>query len=222
MGRRLHDLLEVVVEHREHRRTGDRPEAHDAAFAERPLLGVVVGARRPRLDVLGRVGGRRRAQPRRVPLQRFRQRRRNLAVGRVDDHRGAVLAVDLVVGIARIDPEVVVAPDVPRRARRTVAADRRRLPVAVARSRTIFAPGGVGAFELPDFGLGQCQPALRFVWPLEWRHGREIPEPLKIRMSPGSLCRRLRLSTKTDGQQRRDCRRHHSRRREVSHSHTNS
>ena len=221
MGRRLDDLLEVVVEHRQHRRTGDRPEAHDAPFAERPLLGVVVGARRPRLDVLGRVGGRRRAQPRLVPLHRFGQRRRNPAVRRIDDDRRAVLAVDLVVGIAGIDPEVVVAPDVPRRARRTVAADRRRLAVAVARSRTIFTPGGVGAFELPDFGLGQRQPTLRFVRPLERRHGGDIPEPLKIRMSPGSLCRRLRLSAKTNGQQRRDCR-HHSCRREVSHSHTHS
>ena len=218
--RRLHDLLEVVVEHRQHRRTGDRPEAHDAAFAERPLFGVVVGARRPRLDVLGRVGSRRRAQPRRVALHRFRERRRNLAIRRVDDHRGPVLAVDLVVGVARIDPEVVVAADIAGRAGRTVAADRRRLSVAVARSRTIFAPGGIGAFEFPDLGLRQREPALRFVRTLERRHGREIPEPLQVRMPPRRLRRRLRLRAEADRQQRCDRPSHHSGPREVSHRHS--
>ena len=59
--------------------------------------------------------------------------RRHAAVGRVDDERAAVFAVDDRHAIAGVDPEVVVAADVAGRAGRAVAALGRGRAVRIAR-----------------------------------------------------------------------------------------
>jgi hypothetical protein len=146
----------------------------------------------------------------------LRQRLRDAAVGRIDDDRGAVLAVDFVVGVAGVDPEVVVAADVAGGAGRSVAADRWRLALWIAGARPLLAPRGVGLFQLADFRVGEREPAVRLGRPLERRHRGDVPEALQIRMPPRRARRRLRLSGETDWQERREARRENTCRGNVS------
>ena len=129
---RLHDALQVVVEHRQHRRPRGRAEAHQAPLGERALLGVVVGTRRiqivlepPRGPGVGPGVGRGQRRPpgglgpgghRRLP-----------AVRRIDDDGGAPPTIDLEAPGAPIHPERVVAAHVSGRPGRPVAAHRWRL-----------------------------------------------------------------------------------------------
>ena len=81
--------------------------------AERPVLRVVV---------LRRTAAHRAPARAALPLPRFRREGRDPAVGRIDDERAALLAVDDRDAVAGVDPEVVVAADVAGRAGRSVAA----------------------------------------------------------------------------------------------------
>ena len=123
-------------------------------------------------------------QPRHVALLRLRQRRRHLAVRRIDNQRGPELTVDAVVGVSRIDPEVVVAADVARGAGRSVAANRRRLTVAVARPVETRGAVLLRAFQLHGLILGHREPAPKLLGPLERRHRRRVPETLQVGMAP--------------------------------------
>ena len=125
----LHDLLQVVVEHGQHRRPADRAEPEQAALGERPDLGIVVGARRVEavLEPPGGAGvGPEEARAFGRPRLRRGGQRRTAPVRRVGDDGRPPFAVDPEHAGAPIDPEGVVAADVAGRATRTVAADRRR------------------------------------------------------------------------------------------------
>ena len=76
------------------------------------------------------------------------------------------------VARAVVDPEVVVAADVAGRAGRSVAADRRRGAVAVARPRRAFGRGGHLLLELARLLVGHRSCAERGR-PLERRQRRE-------------------------------------------------
>ena len=89
-------------------------------------------------------------------LRRLGQRR-NAAVRRIDDQRGALAAVDGGVPRARIEPEIVVAADVAVRARRAVAARRRRGAVGVDRRVELLAVLRDLLFELLRLFVGQHQ-----------------------------------------------------------------
>ena len=133
---RLHDLLEVVVEHRQRRRTGHRAEAEDAALAERPLLRIVVRAARgvSTFSAASDVGVARSAAERCAFVAS------GVIAGTLPSGGSTTIDVrrwpsTMIVGVAAVDPEVVVAADVAGGACRPVAADRRRVAVAVARPR---------------------------------------------------------------------------------------
>ena len=136
----LHDPLLVVVEDRQHRRAGRGAEPEQAALRERPLLHVVERARRIQTGLEpvrgavvltrapattpsrgGCVSGDPRLGPRRIP-----------AVRGIDEDGGAPLPVDLERPGARVDPEGVVAPDVPRGTGRPVPSYRRCAAIRVA------------------------------------------------------------------------------------------
>ena len=156
----LHDALHVVVEHREHRGAGGGPEPHEAAFGMGALLGVVVGAGRveaviepprgavvgPREPGAGRPGRAGAVGQGRLP-----------AVRRVGDDRRADQPVDAERGVSAIDPEGVVAADVPGRAARPVAADGRRRPASVAGLEPGSLPLGAGRRPLVRAGRGQIE-----------------------------------------------------------------
>ena len=134
----LHDLVQVVVEHRQRRRARRRAEAEQAPLAERTPLRIVVRAGRAFEPGIGALLLRRRSACSAAAALRCRaaaRQRRHAAVRRIDDDRRALLAVDGDVLVPLIDPEIVVAADVARRAGRSVAANRRRGAVAVARPR---------------------------------------------------------------------------------------
>ena len=154
MARRLHDALVVVVQRRQHRRPGGGAEAEQAAVRQRAAFRIVVRARPVVLHpprgavVLVRVFAEAQGA---APL-RLRRHGRNAAVRRVDDDGRAVLAVDLEVLLARINPEAVVAADVARCAAGAVAPSGRRFPIrseilGTFRERLRRLPGGeLGAF----------------------------------------------------------------------------
>ena len=178
----LHDLVQVVVEHGQHRRPGRRPEPEQAPLAERTALHVVVGGRSLEAGiVLLRVGGRPRECGRREPLPRLRRHRGDAAVRRIDNHRHALLPVDGEVLGAVVDPEVVVAADVARRAGRPVAAGRRRCAIAAARQRRPRDALGALALEPRRFFLRHHE--RRPGRPLERRHRRDVVGALKVGMA---------------------------------------
>ena len=111
-----------------------------------------------------------------VALDGRRQHRRNLAVGRINDDRRAVLAVDHEGAAAAIDPEIVVAAD--------VAADRWGVAVGIARPRAQLHALPLGALDLGRFGRRERQPPADVVGPLERRQRRRVPDALQIGMSP--------------------------------------
>ena len=134
-SRRLYDLMQVVVQHGKRRRTGRGPESQQTTLAKWTAFGVVVRAWRgiePRIVFTSLLVGRRPGRARHA-LLRFRRELRDAAVRRVDQNRGALPAVDGHVAGAVVDPEVVVATDISRRAGRTISAGGRRVPVAAAR-----------------------------------------------------------------------------------------
>src|SRR5690606_40779104 len=71
-------------------------------------------------------------------LLRLRGHRGLTAVLRLDDDRGAVLAVDRERAVAVVDPEGVVAADVAGGTGGAVAAGRRRFTVRIARLEIRF------------------------------------------------------------------------------------
>ena len=125
MRRRLHDLLEVVVEHAE--ALAD-PTTEPNPRMQRSASGRISGlSYAPRVTVAmfsaaSAVGAAKRAAWR---LRASGVRRRDAAVRRVDHDGRPALAVDGEVLLAAVDPEVVVAADVARRAGRAVAAEGR-------------------------------------------------------------------------------------------------
>ena len=102
---RLHDRVVVVVEVvRQHRRAGVRSERQQAAIGQRPRLRVIELAE-----------FRRRGGARAQPLLGFGGQRRQPPGRRVDDDRAPRHAVDADHLVARIEPEAVVAADLPAR-----------------------------------------------------------------------------------------------------------
>ena len=118
---------------------------------------------------------------RRVALHRLGLDRRHAAVGRIDDDRRAPLAVDDDRRVAAVDPEVVVAADVARGARRAVAADRR----CVASCRCSAAPRGrdAAASSFSMFAASaSVMTSLFGIGPLEGRQGGGVVQPLQVRI----------------------------------------
>ena len=185
----LHDTLQVVVEHRQHRRTRGGAEPEQAALGERPDLGVVVGAGGVEavLDHPPRGAGVRAGQCPAVlePLPRRVGERWLPAVGRIDEDRRSPLAVDPERVVAAIDPERVVAADVPGRSRRSVAAHRRRLAVRIAR----LVAAGVALELLPRdlrrFLLRQERLVAEALGPLQRRQRRDVVGARQIGPSAG-------------------------------------
>ena len=133
---RLHDRVVVVVEVvGQHRRAGVRPERGEAALGQRPVLGVVVLAEL--LDALHALG---LAGPALVG------QRRHPAVGRIDDERGAVLAVDR-------------PPRARRRRSRSCCSRRRCRPRRSSRRRPAAGPGGWGRSAPPAARCGPARPS---------------------------------------------------------------
>ena len=203
----LDDALQVVVEHRQHRRPRRRAEPHQAPLGERTLLGVVVGARRvqivlepprrPRVrpHVGGGVGGARGP--------RLRGHRGLPAVGRVGDDGGSPLAVDLEPRGAAVHPERVVAAHVAGRAGGPVAAHRGRL----ARGLGLDVPfvgdvedaleGLAAGRERGRLLLGQGQRLAVLHRALQRRQGGDVVGPRQVRPAVGparNVLSRLRES----------------------------
>ena len=155
------------------------------------------------------VGLRARAgeEPRRDALPRRWRHRRQPAVRRIDDDRGADLAVDDGVGRAGIEPERVVAAHVSGRARRSVATFRRRRTLAGDRFRAGIDLRRHRAFDFRDFLTRED--SLHPGRPLERRERGQVVGSLKIGMSVGHAPRRIRLRALTH-----DRRRLHSRQRQ--------
>src|SRR5271165_1073874 len=123
--RRLHDLIVVVVEGRQHGRTGHRRD--DAALGESTILYIV--------DAIG--------APRQTPAGR-RHHGRYLSIRRINDHRGTLNAVHARQTVAHVVEENVVGAG----AFRSLGLVQRAFRGAVQ-----FLPGLV-LFLLPLFGLG--------------------------------------------------------------------
>ena len=206
----LHDPLVVVVEGGQHRRARRRSEAEDAPLGVGPLLHVVVGAGgvEARLEpVRGPVVLR---APRRAGLEgrphgrlTLLGQRREAAVRGVDENRRPPLAVDPVGAGAAVDPERVVAADVPRGAPRPVAALGRRPAVGVA--------GGVALGHALRFRgrdgrrllVGQRHRLAELDGPLHGRQRRHVVGARQVRTTargPGNVAalRRRRQRRQTD------------------------
>ena len=111
----LHDPFEIVVEHREHRRTGGRTETHQTALGMRPLFGMIVGTWRIKVIVeppgSARIWPKESGQASQLRLGLWSHRRTS-TVRRVDDDRGTILPVNLKPRFPEVHPERIVATDV--------------------------------------------------------------------------------------------------------------
>src|SRR5262249_31054196 len=112
---RLNDLMKVVVEDWERRRSGRRPESEQAALTQRSTLRIVVRARRSfeaGILCLLLIRGWRSREPAGISCASRGGQLRHAAVRGIDDDRRRLLSVDRKKSAARVDPEVVVSADV--------------------------------------------------------------------------------------------------------------
>ena len=114
--------------------------------------------------------------------------RRDLPVGRIDDDRRAVLAVDFEGRGATVDPEIVVAAD--------VAADDRRGTVRVARLRARLDALTLGALNRLCLFLGQREFPARGLRAFKRRQRGHVPGALQIGMAPGGPLGRPRFGAR--------------------------
>ena len=179
--RRLHDLVVVVVQQRDHRRARARTERQDAALAERAHL-------RPVRSAAAAAAAAERHALRHALLAGVSQRR-HAAVRRIDEHRAASLAVDRDQLRARVDPEIVVAAI---RAAEAAAATRRQvldLGLRIGRRIGGGVEGRFGMLQLIRFLRGEHQPLGIFLRPLEGRDRGVGPVALQVRMTVGRAWR---------------------------------
>jgi hypothetical protein len=121
----------------------------------------------------GQLGARLLARP------RFRRQRGNAAIGRIDDERAAALAIDDRDALTRIEPEIVVAADIARGARRSVAALRRSGAIRIARLVQPIAAIGDGLLHAGCGLLGEHE-VFDVLRPLERSDRRVGPDALEI------------------------------------------
>ena len=158
---RLHDLVVVVVDVRQHRRAARRAEAHEAAFAQGATLRPIESQRRARgLKGFEPFGGI-----------------RHLAVRWIDDERSASLAVHDVQSRPGIQPEGVVAARIARRSRLYARIGGFRIGRREQRER-------VRAFELGRFRRRQRRLALEHGVALERGERCIGPRSLQVGCSP--------------------------------------
>ena len=202
----LHDALQVVVERgqRGHRRL----VAGQTAIRDQEPFGIVPRPRTIPVQPVGSavVGTEQVGEERAAPLA-LGGHRRLPAVGRVGDDRGPDLAVDQDQGVASVDPEGVVAADVPGGARRAVATGRRRLAIGLAGGIRL-GHGRVGAIE-DLFGLlrAHVQVVAELCRTLQRRQGGDVVSPTQVGLSaggPGDVARGVGLGRRSQQGGRRE------------------
>ena len=185
----LHELIGVVVELVGHHRAGGDAEAHDAAFAQRAIFGIIGFAARgvgfACLDDAGAAGvGAGDACG-------------DAAIAGIGDERRAALPVDAHHPVARIGPAGIVAAIDPARAAPTfiqrvgAASDRRPVFLHLPGRRRVDArvAGEDLPFDLLHLDIGVDQLVAELAGAFEIGRTGVGPDAAKVRLAAGEAGR---------------------------------
>ena len=160
----LHDLLQVVVHHRQRGRPGAGPECQQTPLGGGAQLRVVVRAGRdsflypPRIAAIGTI----ELAALHGALASLRGHGWKAAVLRFGNNGGAPLAVDLEGPDAPIHPQRIVSAHVARRTLRSVSASWRRRAVRIALLIVFRHFSGLGLRQSLGFFVREGKPVAEF------------------------------------------------------------